>query len=312
MQTITEYSPTAEKHRKLANLHPWDILLTGDNNEYRCTHTIKQLKQHMQPFQYIQLSREKNQGGNGQFILKSIDCPNKYEEKCSAQLLNLKLTTLIENCSQKSTNIHILMDITSLELDAILHIQHICQQEKYRLFALYTSPAKYKERKKFKLQLNTIAQPPGYTSLTVNSTSPIPHIIILGFDSGRAERFLTQYPQWQFEDIFAIYSSPAYIKDGERMALNANSWIDSIPEKQRLSIDGLNPSGVYQQLQKIYTEKKRMDIVPLGPKLMLLGITEFYFSLPKNEQKNIRILYDFPQPTPGSTTGIKKHYLLEC
>ena len=207
-----------------------------------------------------------------------------------------------------------LMDITSLEFDAILHLQHFFDQLDYihDLFALYTSPKEYHGRDKYQLRLNEIAQPPGYISLRMDELSSYPHVFMLGFDNGRALRFFDLFDEWKDHDKYAIIGDPPYVPNGVEKARKANSWIEVLKPEQVFAISGFEPLRVCEKLNELYQYKGRLDIIPLGPKLMLLCVTQFYFSLDEKERNNVRILYDFPQSTVGATSGIDKHYLFHC
>lgn len=206
------------------------------------------------------------------------------------------------------------MDITSLELDAILHLQYYFNQpgNVQNLFALYTSPQEYHGRDEYKLRLNEIAQPPGYISLRLDEASSYPHVFMLGFDNGRALRFFDLFDEWKDHDIYAIISDPSYVPDGAEKARIANSWIEDLKPEQIFAISGFEPLSVCEKLNELYRSKGRLDIIPVGPKLMLLCATRFYFSLDEKERNNVRILYDFPQSTAGVTSGVGNHYLFNC
>ena len=210
--------------------------------------------------------------------------------------------------------VNVLMDITSLELDAILHIQHFFNQfsNVQNLYALYTSPKKYVDRDNYKLRLNEIAQLPGYISLRMDESSSYPHVFMLGFDNGRALRFFDLFDDWKDHEKYAIIIDPPYFPGGDKVAREANSWIEELMPEQIFTISGNEPLKVCEKLRELYQLKRRLDIIPLGPKLMLLGATRFYFSLAEEERNNVRILYDFPQSTTGATSGIDKHHLFPC
>lgn len=310
---LEPYDPVEESYRKIAEFHPWSLLLTGNQEtlqaEDRCGKTIGKLSRHLPTnHQHVRIAREPDRGSDGKFIF------DRDEEKkaVSAQDFHGGFEKIAEQAlSQRPVNV--LMDITSLELDTILHIQHFFNQfNNQNLYALYTSPKKYHGRDDYKLRLNEIAQPPGYISLRMDEPSSYPHVFLLGFDKGRALRFLDLFDDWKDHETYAIISDPPYVSDGAETAKQANSWIEDLEPEQIFPISGFEPLKVCEKLQELYQSKRRLDIIPLGPKLMLLGATRFYFSLAEEERNNVRILYDFPQSTTGTTSGVRRHYLFQC
>ena len=310
---LEQYAPVDQSYREIAGLRPWNLLLTGSQEtleaEPRCGEPIKKISPHLsEKYQHIKITRQPDKGGDGRFIL---DKDGKTKET-SAQDFHKSFKEIMERPCEQSVNV--LMDITSLELDAILHLQHYFNQpgNVQDLFALYTSPQEYHGRDEYKLRLNEIAQPPGYISLRLDEETSYPHVFILGFDKGRALRFFDQFDEWKDNEKYAIISNPSYVPGGNKKAREANPWINDLETRQIFSIQSFDILQVFKILQKLYQTKNRLDIIPLGPKLMLLGATRFYFSLGEEERNNIRILYDFPQSTAGITSGIGMHYLFDC
>ena len=311
---LEPYDPVEQSYRKIVEFRPWNLLLTGNQEtlqaEDRCGKTIRKLSRHLSAnHQHVRIARQPDKGANGRFIFER----DGKTEEASAQDFHGGFGKISEQAlSQRPVNV--LMDITSLELDAILHIQHFFNQfdNVQNLYALYTSPQKYEDRDDYKLRLNEIAQPPGYISLRMDESSSYPHVFLLGFDKGRALRFLDLFDNWKDHGTYAIISDPPYVSDGAETAKQANSWIEDLEPEQIFPISGFEPLKVCEKLQELYQSKRRLDIIPLGPKLMLLYATRFYFSLAEEERNNVRILYDFPQSTTGATSGINKHYLFPC
>ena len=310
---LKQYDPVDQSYREIGGLRPWNLLLTGSREtleaEPRCGEPIRRIVPHLSDkHQHIKITRQPDKGDDGRFIL---DTDGKTR-KASAQDFDKSFKEIMERPSEQSVNV--LMDITSLELDAILHLQYYFNQTGniQNLFALYTSPQEYHGRGEYKLRLNEVAQPPGYISLRLDDVSSYPHVIILGFDTGRALRFFDLFDDWKDNEKYAIISDPSYVPEGARKARQANPWIDDLRPEQIFSIRGFDPLKVCEKLQQLYQLQERLDIIPLGPKLMLLGATRFYFSLDEKERNNVRILYDFPQSTAGATSGVGNHYLFNC
>lgn len=311
---LEPYDPIEQSYRKIVEFRPWNLLLTGNQEtlqaEDRCGKTIRKLSRHLSAnHQHVRIARQPDKGANGRFIFER----DGKTEEASAQDFHGGFEKIAERAlSQRPANV--LMDITSLELDAILHIQHFFNQfqNNINLYALYTSPKEYHGRDDYKLRLNEIAQPPGYISLRMDEPSSYPHVFLLGFDKGRALRFLDLFDDWKDHEKYAIISDPPYFPNGNKVAREANSWIEELRPEQIFPISGFEPLKVCEKLRELYQLKRRLDIIPLGPKLMLLGATRFYFSLDEEERNNVRILYDFPQSTTGTTSGVLRHYLFPC
>ena len=310
---LEKYDPVDQSYLKIASLHPWNLLLTGDQEteaEPRCGETIKKISHHLPAnCQHIRIARQPDRGMSGKFLFSK----NGKTEEASAQDFRKGFEKITERVLGEN-EISVLMDITSLELDAILHLQNLFDQSDnvQNLFALYSSPEKYIDRDQYKLRLNEIAQPPGYISLRMDDSYSYPHVFILGFDKGRALRFLELYDEWKDYEKYAIIIDPSYMPGGAKEAREANSWIEDLKPDQILSISRLEPLKICEKLKELYQSKNRLDIIPLGPKLMLLGAIRFYFSLDETERNHVRILYDFPQTTAGDSEGVSGHYLFNC
>ena len=308
------YAPIEQTYREIAGLRPWSFLLTGNQAtleaEPRCKKTIEKISHYLSAnCQHVRIGRQPYKGQDGRFI---FDKNGEIKEE-SAQNFPNRFKEITEQALGQGP-VNVLMDITSLEFDAILHLQHFFDplDNIQDLFALYTSPKEYLGRDEYKLRLNEIAQPPGYISLRLDEASSYPHVFMLGFDNGRALRFFDLFDEWKDHDIYAIISDPSYVPDGAEKARIANSWIEDLKPEQIFSISGFEPLSVCEKLNELYRSKGRLDIIPLGPKLMLLCATRFYFSLDEKERNNVRILYDFPQSTAGVTSGVGTHYLFNC
>lgn len=150
---LEQYDPVEEEsYRKIAESHPWSLLLTGNQEtlkaEPRCGKTIEKLSRYLPTnHQHVKIARQLDKGADGRFI---FDRDGKTEE-ASAQDFHGGFEKIVEQpLSQRPVNV--LMDITSLELDAILHIQHFFNQFKnnIKLYALYTSPNEYRDRDEYK------------------------------------------------------------------------------------------------------------------------------------------------------------------
>ena len=312
---LEEYDPVDQSYAKIAGLHPWNLLLTGVEEkqaEARCGETIKKISCHLPAnYQHIRITRQPGRGMDGKFLFRK----KEKTEEASAQDFHKGFEKITGQTLVEENAINVLMDITSLELDAILHLRNLFDQPRHNvqnLFALYSSPLKYTGRDRYKLRLNEIAQPPGYISLRMDDSPSYPHVFILGFDTGRALRFLELFDEWKDQDKYAIIIDPSYMPDGAKEAREANPWIEDLKPDHIFSICRSEPHKLCAKLKELYQFKNRLDIIPLGPKLMLLGVVRFYFSLSEGDRNHVRILYDFPQPAANDSEGVSKHYLFDC
>lgn len=307
---MIEYPVKKSTYKKWSELYPWDLLISGTRQtlsvEDRCSKPINQIMSCLKDSTlHLGISR----GGEKHRTYK-LECDNGEQSTTSAQKFSQSLLDVIKNNDCGLENI--LLDITSLELDVILHLIHFFHHHNTKqLYIIYTSPKVYGNKEDAMLRLKNIEQPPGYICLRFESGTKknYPHIVILGFDENRATRIFDEYLEWQDEYKYAIIGSPAYVEDGEIKATNANLWTKNIPTENTIKVDGLKPNLVKKELEKLFTKYGHIDILPMGPKPMLLGVILFYFSLSECDSNNVRILYDFPTPTKNCTTGIKSHYL---
>ena len=308
---LKKYDQTEQSYREIAGLRRWDLILTGNleiqSTESRCNQPIKKIFQHLpEDCHHAKIYRNSDKGVGGKFVFVA----DGETEEVSAQGFRKKLHKIMASFGKQP--ISVLMNVTSLELDSIIHIQDFFYQTNRSrdLFAMYTSPARYEGRDNYQLRLNEIAQPPGHISLHMDGFGHCPHVFILGFDKGRALRYFAQYDEWRDSEKYAVIVDPPYVQGGADEAKKANPWIQILQDEHVFHISALEPFRLCEKLQTLYDDEKRLDIIPLGPKLMFLGATRFYFSLPEEERNNVRILYDFPQASSGDTSAMGEHYLL--
>lgn len=212
--------------------------------------------------------------------------------------------------------LHIMLDLTSLELDIILGLlPSLLEKNTASLFGLYLVPKSYGVSAEDRLELLTIAQPRGYVSFLPSLSyrhQNAAHFILLGFDLGRAQYFIDQY-DWDNQQIHAVIGNPSYVPDGVQKAREANdSWLRQLPAANIHDIEAHLADKIGQFFQEQFQKYAVLDIIPLGPKPMLLGTLLFYLRLPEQDRARVRILYDFPKPRPGCTQGIDHGYLYDC
>ena len=280
--------------------------------EDRCKEAFRRFTEHTSNMNVLGIEREKGDN-HSVFTLFYKDKKERYIPWLE---LNKSIKSFLSCCPEGQQ--HIVLDITSLELDTILYIMPLLiKQKPASLYCLYLVPKVYKKKEQG-LVLQDIQQPKGYISFKpgIKGTRDSRHYILLGFDKGRATRFIDNY-DWEPRQIHGVLGDPSYVKeedkDGVQIALDSNSdWITQIEEK---NIHRLPAHDVYKIKDFFCRQREEagmLDIVPLGPKPMLLGTLLFYLGLNEDERANVRFLYDYPTPKKNCTTGIEKGYLFDC
>jgi hypothetical protein len=141
------------------------------------------------------------------------------------------------------------------------------------------------------------------------------HYIITGFDEGRAQRYIDTF-DWDRERLHGVIGNPAFVDQGEEIAWKSNhGWLNRLkhdfPDNIH-AIPAAGPQAVRKFFCAQFAQHKMLDIVPLGPKPMLLGVLLFYLALDEGERARVRILFDFPTPKLGCTKGVAKGFLFNC
>ena len=303
------YEPNSSSYREIAEFRSWDLLVHGGNYglnlEQRSDQPLTKLRRVLPTASFLGTHREEEE-----FTKIVIDHKNCIQT-IFARSFNPDFRDFLQRQGINSQSV--LLDISSLELDLILHLLNFF----YRfvdgeLYALYAAPQDYEKIHETETRVGQINQPPGYVSLRLEQGGSCPRVIITGFDKDRALWFFDAYSRWQPQDCYALIGDPAHVENGTQIAVAANSWIQDIPVVNVLRCDSLDPAATKNILKGLYDRYKRLDVVPLGPKPMVLGMVQFYFSLPGEERNNIRILYDFPRGHRRRTKGIDKLYLINC
>jgi len=212
---------------------------------------------------------------------------------------------------------HLLLDLTTLSGSSIfqLHaaaIKAACVGISY----LYTTPIKYPQVDKPDdippLVTRSIKQPHGYRSFAhEQSAGSRKHIIVLGFDRHRPNKFIEHY-QWPTEEVHVILGTPAYVGGGEEQArlslgpiyheLDKIKHVHTVDPK--LPAQNGETPGVADLLQKLTTDEDIIDLVPLGPKPTLLGCLMYWHGLSDERKERTRFLFDFPIMRQVRTEGV--------
>ncbi len=161
-----------------------------------------------------------------------------------------------------------------------------------------------------------IEQPKAYVALALDADrKQARHLVFLNFDLARAWKFIDRY-DWKYDHIYVGVSEPAFVPDGRARAMTAaEPWINVFLREQPEHVQNLpahDPASVAEWCQGHWNVSKWLDIVPIGPKPMNLGILWFYFGLPERDRGRVRLLYDFPVQQAPRSRGIREIYFYDC
>ena len=301
------YTPIESSYQNIAELQAWNLVVHGGERslkvEQRGRLTMAGLGKRLPTTTFLGVHRENKDN----IVLEQA----KARKTISVLSFTPNFQAFL--AEHKITTSYVLLDITTLEMDVMLHLLHFFHNTEHQsLHALYAAPNTYTKVYRSIPRVGQIGQPPGYVSLRVDDDIDYPHIVIVGFDGGRARWFFDSYSRWNKAYRYALIGDPAHMDDGTNKARKANEWIDDIPPSNLLLVNSLEPEETKNALVDLYSRYGRLDIIPLGPKSMVLGMVLFYFSLPEAERNNIRILYDFPYALRSRTSGIGDIYLIDC
>lgn len=214
----------------------------------------------------------------------------------------------------------ILLDTSHLSFDTLLYLLpalRACQPT--ALVCLYIAPVDFHAIESDSLDVQDtlpIGQPKGYVALTTEETrAHSRHIVLLGFDQGRAWKFIQRY-DWDEAHLHLLVGDPPFVENGANIALDAcQPWLEPFRKRfpeQIHALDAREPKKVQAFLREQLDAAHWLDIVPLGPKPMLLGVLAFYFGLSDSERARVRLLYDFSQQRLPRCDGIQKVYSWDC
>jgi hypothetical protein len=308
MKITQKFNAQSEDWQSLLQKRPWNVFINGGSQsrkEERCQIVFEQFSS----LNIISVGINRQDGRHYAYQLQIndsvINCEGTIEFK---HALDLALPA--------QQPLHILLDLTSLELDIILNLlPSLLGKNIASLFGLYLVPESYGKHTDKRLQLLNIEQPRGYISFLpgVNQRSQdAAHFILLGFDKGRAQNFINQY-DWDIQQIHVLIGDPSYVQDGVDLVKKANeSLLSILPDENIHYVEAHLADNIRQFFCEQFHIHRLLDIIPLGPRPILLGFLLFYLRLAEIEQAHIRILYDFPKPRLGCTKGIAHGYLYDC
>ncbi len=187
-----------------------------------------------------------------------------------------------------------------------------------RLGCVYIAPENYTfpEDALSDQLIHPIEQPKAYVALALDADRQLArHLVFLGFDKARAWKFIDKY-DWKFDHLYVVIGDPPFVENGrEKVEKAAGPWFDAFQRNYPIHVKGFNaadPLAVAAWCHTHWQESKWLDLVPLGPKPMNLGILWFYFGLTEEERGQVRLLYDFPVQTTPRSQGVQHIYFYDC
>lgn len=158
---------------------------------------------------------------------------------------------------------------------------------------------------------HSIRQPPGWTAdLSRDDQAPW-HVLFIGFDHDRAQKFIEHY-NWDRARCCAVIGDPPYVAGGVRDSEKANELLlKQIPDtaENRRCVAAFNPNDTMNLLQALFAQHGALNIMLLGTSPMTLGAVWFYLQLTPEEKGRVRFLHDFPLRQTGRTTGVGQTWL---
>ena len=215
----------------------------------------------------------------------------------------------------------LLLDLTSLSGSSLFQLYAATEKVGCAVSYLYSSPQSYPQVAHPDdyppLITRSIKQPHGYRSFAQEHTQGSRrHIIVLGFDRHRPNKFIEHY-QWPTEEVHAIIGQPAYVEGGEKQAelslgpvfaeLQRIRHVHTVDPKLPARIAGVE--GVSELIASIAAGAAVVDLVPLGPKPTLLGCLLYWHGLEESARERVRFLYDFPVTRAIRTLGVGPRWL---
>lgn len=214
----------------------------------------------------------------------------------------------------------VLVDMCLLGFDTVLYLlPALLKLNLRRLGCLYVAPTSYKFPKDplADLLLQPIEQPRAYiASLSHDKdNAKSHHLVFLGFDHARAWKFIDARG-WKLKDVHVVLGDPAFVENGvEKAKKAAEPWLFEFQLAQSEQVHRVKadePLETTQLCKKIFDQSDWLDIVPIGPKPMALGVLWFYFSLNEAARSRVRLLFDFPSQQSPRSLGIGRVYVYDC
>ena len=122
--------------------------------------------------------------------------------------------------------------------------------------------------------------------------------------------------RWKLQNVRVVIGDPPFVPGGvEQARAAAEPWLNGFEAefpKQLHCVAAHDPSATVQLCEEIFRSSEWLDIVPIGPKPMNLGVLWFYFALPEDQRARVRLLYDFPQQQTPRSKGVGSITIYDC
>jgi hypothetical protein len=213
----------------------------------------------------------------------------------------------------------LLVDMNLLVLDTLLYLLPALRQLHLgKLGCIYVAPKDYNfpEQALTDYILHPIEQPKGYAALALDpDRQGARHLVFLGFDKARAWKFIDRY-DWKEDHLYVVIGDPPFVPEGvARARAAAEPWLGEFERdhpEHVLPLPATDPVAVAAFCQEQFHLSNWLDIVPLGPKPMNLGILWFYFGLSEENRGRVRLLYDFPFQHAPRSKSVSRIYFYDC
>lgn len=185
----------------------------------------------------------------------------------------------------------------------------------FEVICTFTSPDTYPQADERNahppVDTHSIRQPPGWTAHLGSTVQNPWHVLFLGFDHDRAQKFIEHY-DWIRECCVAVIGDPAYVANGVGESEKANALLlKQIPntKENRRQVGAANPTDTMRLLQELFAQHGALNIMLLGTSPMTLGAVWFYLQLSDEDKGHVRFLHDFPFRQNGRTSGAVQTWL---
>lgn len=228
--------------------------------------------------------------------------------------LDLRLAAIKSN--RESQRLKVVVDLTDADWEVGFFVLPLLYSKAdLEVVCTFTSPDAYPQAEDRNahpyVDTYSIRQPPGWTAdLSGDDQAPW-HVLFIGFDHDRAQKFIEHY-NWDRSRCCAVIGDPPYVTGGVRNSESANELLlKQIPNtaENRLSVAAANPTDTMVLLQALFAQHGALNIMLLGTSPMTLGAVWFYLQLSDEEKSHVRFLHDFPLRQTGRTSGVGQTWL---
>jgi hypothetical protein len=214
------------------------------------------------------------------------------------------------------SSLSVVVDLTDADWEAGFFVLPLLYRKSFlNVICTFTSPDTYPQADERNahppVDTHSIRQPPGWTA-DLNGSGRTPwHVLFLGFDHDRAQKFIEHY-DWVRDCCIAVIGDPAYVENGVSESEKANKLLlKQIPntKENRRRVAAANPVDTMRLLQELFAQRGALNIMLLGTSPMTLGAVWFYLQLTDEEKGYVRFLHDFPRRQSGRTSGVGQTWL---